>query len=426
MPVLRQGRVCWLQYFETKKIISKNMTRQFLALLLLLTVRCYLFGQSVGIGTNNPNASAALDVVSTTGGILPPRLTSTQRDAIQLPADGLIIFNTTTKSMEFFSNGVWTNIATGQVSSSINYSFSTPQFIDPYRIPTENIKNNFLQKKAISQRYILEYMGTFAAGATYGGYNHSFSFIRRSLINGTTLSLKYFGGFFASTVANINCFAINEVEDSVYAVIDSAFVKMSLSNNGARIINRKIGYCRFLKKMPNNDIVISTDLQNGSLIKFSNSDPNYTVIASNLDAPPYAFDVVGNDFYALFDFITGSFVKKITSGGNVSNVLINLPTSFGIVIDNKNNILIGRQITVNGNLYRIFSIYNTSGTFLQNVTDESNKLLASATESYSYGMVPLFVDQYNNLFFDHKDGNIASSNPYSNNTLNGVYKIELK
>lgn len=46
----------------------------------------------VGIGTINPQAK--LDVVSTTSGFLPPRMTEAQRLAISLPADGLIVYQT--------------------------------------------------------------------------------------------------------------------------------------------------------------------------------------------------------------------------------------------------------------------------------------------------------------------------------------------
>ena len=53
----------------------------------------------VGIGTSTPNASAELDVSSTTKGFLPPRLTAAQRDAITSPAVGLVIFNTSTNCL---------------------------------------------------------------------------------------------------------------------------------------------------------------------------------------------------------------------------------------------------------------------------------------------------------------------------------------
>lgn len=51
----------------------------------------------VGINTNNPNASAALDIESTNKGILIPRMTTAQKTAISTPAEGLIVYDTTLK-----------------------------------------------------------------------------------------------------------------------------------------------------------------------------------------------------------------------------------------------------------------------------------------------------------------------------------------
>lgn len=56
-----------------------------------------MFGQ-VGIGTITPNASSALDVFSTTQGMLTPRMTTIQRTAIVSPADGLMVYDTDLKS----------------------------------------------------------------------------------------------------------------------------------------------------------------------------------------------------------------------------------------------------------------------------------------------------------------------------------------
>jgi hypothetical protein len=53
-----------------------------------------IYGQSVGIGIEIPNASAILQADSTTKGFLPPRMTAVQRAAIVSPAEGLIIFQT--------------------------------------------------------------------------------------------------------------------------------------------------------------------------------------------------------------------------------------------------------------------------------------------------------------------------------------------
>jgi uncharacterized protein (TIGR02145 family) len=65
--------------------------------------------QSVGINDTgaSPDSSAILDVSSTTKGFLPPRMTTAERDAIVSPADGLLIFNTTTGCLNFSNNTNW-------------------------------------------------------------------------------------------------------------------------------------------------------------------------------------------------------------------------------------------------------------------------------------------------------------------------------
>ncbi|MDW8270800.1 MAG: hypothetical protein RML15_00080 [Bacteroidota bacterium] len=56
---------------------------------------------NVGIGTSTPDTSALLELRSTRQGLLIPRMTTAQRDAIILPAKSLIIFNTTTNRFEY-------------------------------------------------------------------------------------------------------------------------------------------------------------------------------------------------------------------------------------------------------------------------------------------------------------------------------------
>ena len=65
---------------------------------------------NVGIGTTSPNVSSILDLTSTTRGFLPPRVTTTQRDAISSPATGLAIFNTTTGKLNVYNGAVWLEI----------------------------------------------------------------------------------------------------------------------------------------------------------------------------------------------------------------------------------------------------------------------------------------------------------------------------
>lgn len=78
--------------------------------ILLLTINKAI-AQNVGIGTSTPDASAQLDISSTNKGLLPPRLTTEQRNAINNPANGLIIYNTSTYTLEIYGPGGWQSLS---------------------------------------------------------------------------------------------------------------------------------------------------------------------------------------------------------------------------------------------------------------------------------------------------------------------------
>ena len=62
---------------------------------------------NVGMGTVTPVASAKLELSSTTQGFLPPRMTTTQRDAISSPATGLMIYDTTVNKVSVYNGSIW-------------------------------------------------------------------------------------------------------------------------------------------------------------------------------------------------------------------------------------------------------------------------------------------------------------------------------
>jgi len=64
----------------------------------------------VGIGVTSPDASAKLEISSTTQGVLFPRMTTTQRDLISTPADGLVIYNTTDNKLQVRAAGAWVDL----------------------------------------------------------------------------------------------------------------------------------------------------------------------------------------------------------------------------------------------------------------------------------------------------------------------------
>ena len=85
---------------------------------VLLTV---ITSAQVGIGTTTPDASSALDITSTTAGLLIPRMTETQRDAISSPAIGLMIYQTDgTVGFYYYNGSSWAEVAATSKTYSVN------------------------------------------------------------------------------------------------------------------------------------------------------------------------------------------------------------------------------------------------------------------------------------------------------------------
>jgi hypothetical protein len=97
---------------------------------------------SIGIGTISPNNSAALEIASSTKGVLIPRMNTTQRNAIPSPATGLMVYDNTTNSFWFKSttdwvelsdtaNNVWRKNGTNayvNVPDNVGIGTNTPQY----------------------------------------------------------------------------------------------------------------------------------------------------------------------------------------------------------------------------------------------------------------------------------------------------------
>jgi hypothetical protein len=73
----------------------------------LSDVITFIENGTIGINNTNPDASAQVDIASTTKGFLFPRMTDTQRAAIASPAEGLIVFNTTNKGVAYRDGTNW-------------------------------------------------------------------------------------------------------------------------------------------------------------------------------------------------------------------------------------------------------------------------------------------------------------------------------
>lgn len=91
---------------------------------LLWILQASVYAQ-VGIGTTNPNPSAAVDIASTDKGLLIPQMTTVQRIAIANPATGLLIIQTDGVPGFYYNAGTpstpdWINLSAYKLQQNIN------------------------------------------------------------------------------------------------------------------------------------------------------------------------------------------------------------------------------------------------------------------------------------------------------------------
>ena len=131
-----------------------------ITLITLLFFTAFTYSQ-IGINTDSPDASAALDVVSTTGGILIPRLTETQRDAIGNPATGLMIYQKDQDPGFYFYNGnEWQKVSAVSYNDLSNKPYGgwyqnpdsdlTSEITVGNLMFRKNTNNNYLEVKEVS------------------------------------------------------------------------------------------------------------------------------------------------------------------------------------------------------------------------------------------------------------------------------------
>ncbi|MBO9562276.1 MAG: hypothetical protein J7621_05850 [Niastella sp.] len=89
------------------------MKRKLTILTVLFLAATTFVQAQVGIGTTTPAASSALDVTSTTRGVLIPRMSSAQRTAITSPAEGLMVYQLNAPvGLWMFISGAWVRLTT--------------------------------------------------------------------------------------------------------------------------------------------------------------------------------------------------------------------------------------------------------------------------------------------------------------------------
>jgi hypothetical protein len=109
--------------------------KKTILLILSVVLNGMLAAQNVGIGTNAPHASAALEIKSSSKGFLAPRLSTVQRNAIVSPAEGLLVYDTDSKSFFQFNGSAWQSIAGG---GAFNLPYAQTLTLDASALKIDN------------------------------------------------------------------------------------------------------------------------------------------------------------------------------------------------------------------------------------------------------------------------------------------------
>lgn len=151
---------------------------------------------SVGIGTSPANASAILDVSSTTKGVLIPRMTTAQRTAVATPATGLLVFDITTNSFWFRGSSSWLELSDNldtevfrngpdkiymALTDSVGIGTNNPA----YKLDVKTSSNNYGISHTDGDRQIATWVGDGGEIGTVS--NHSFRLFANNGINQFTL-----------------------------------------------------------------------------------------------------------------------------------------------------------------------------------------------------------------------------------------------
>ncbi len=157
------------------------MLKQLITSTLILASAHFVSAQNIGINSTGatPDASATLDVSSTNGGLLVPRMILTQRNAITTPATSLLIYQTDNTPGFYYYNGTaWVPI--NSLSTNPNWSklgnastINGTHFIGTTNGQNLDIRTNNVIRVRITQKGQIEILNT--GGSTFLGENAGMS-----------------------------------------------------------------------------------------------------------------------------------------------------------------------------------------------------------------------------------------------------------
>lgn len=227
----------------------KLFTTQLLcSILLVFLLPLTVFSQSLAINTDGAvaDSSAILDVKSNSKGILIPRTSSTSRLGIVNPANGLILYDTTTSTFWFYSGTAWNEISTGITNWTLTGNAGTDTAIN-FIGTTDNmplrLRLNDIWAGELNSDLKNYFIGDSAGMATTGIKNVGIG--SQTLFNNTTGSWNTAVGTAAlhsNTTGNYNdAFGFSALDSNTTGAQNVAFGVQALRMNKTGFNNAATG-----------------------------------------------------------------------------------------------------------------------------------------------------------------------------------------
>ncbi|BBE18943.1 flagellar hook-length control protein FliK [Aquipluma nitroreducens] len=164
--------------------------KKLLVILAVIITFSLTVNAQVSVGIASPDASAMLDVTSTTKGLLTPRMTAAQRAAISSPATGLIVYQTDgATGFYYYTGAAWVVLINGtDALPAVNGSAVTN--LNASNLASGTVPTARLGSGTASSATYLRGDGTWSTPATGGsglsdfGYVYEFATIADATVVG--------------------------------------------------------------------------------------------------------------------------------------------------------------------------------------------------------------------------------------------------
>ncbi len=260
------------------------MKKSLILFTLLLTISFNNLYAQVGINNDgsNPDNSAMLDVKSTDKGILIPRMTQAQRDAIASPANGLIIYQTDGKEGFYYYNGTDWKIFVKEIDDLLDAQKDTIN--DNLFLGHEGFSGTFYNNRNTGVGiFALDHPNSSAADPSYGDDNTALGF---SALSDNTIGNNNTGigsyALFNNTTGTFNTgigsYAMTANSDGNR---NTAVGYFALSTNSSGNANTAVGFTSLMNTSGYRNVALGSETLGNNTIGDDNTAIGFKSLVSN-------------------------------------------------------------------------------------------------------------------------------------------------